>query len=110
PNSSSIRSGLFEAVPRNVIVLPVLFEDRVKAVIELASLSAFTASHLAFLEQLTASIGIVLNSIEATRASEWLLKQSKQLAKELQTQQKELQQTNEQLAKKAQQLAAQNAE
>src|SRR5438552_2122765 len=65
PNSISIRSGLFEAVPRNVIVLPVLFEDRVKAVIELASLSAFTASHLAFLEQLTASIGIVLNSIEA---------------------------------------------
>jgi CheY-like chemotaxis protein/signal transduction histidine kinase len=106
----TIRSGLFESVPRNVIVLPVLFEDRVKAVIELASLSAFTASHLAFLEQLTASIGIVLNSIEATMQTEGLLKQSQQLAAELQTQQKELQQTNEQLAQKAQQLAEQNAE
>ena len=105
-----IRSGLFEAIPRNVIVLPVLFEDRVKAVIELASLSAFTTSHLAFLEQLTASIGIVLNSIEATMQTEGLLKQSQQLAVELQTQQKELQQTNEQLAQKAQQLAEQNAE
>ena len=105
-----IRSGLFEAVPRNVIVLPVLFEDQVKAVIELASLSAFTASHLAFLEQLTASIGIVLNSIEATMQTEGLLKQSQQLAAELQTQQKELQQTNEQLAQKAQQLAEQNVE
>jgi len=105
-----IRSGLFEAVPRNIIVLPVLFEDRVKAVIELASLSAFTASHLAFLEQLTASIGIVLNSIEATMQTEGLLKQSQQLAIELQTQQKELQQTNEQLAQKAQQLAEQNVE
>jgi len=105
-----IRSGLFEAVPRNVIVLPVLFEDRVKAVIELASLSNFTASHLAFLEQLTASIGIVLNSIEATMQTESLLKQSQQLAAELQTQQKELQQTNEQLAQKAQQLAEQNVE
>jgi CheY-like chemotaxis protein/signal transduction histidine kinase/HAMP domain-containing protein len=105
-----IRSGLFESVPRNVIVLPVLFEDRVKAVIELASLSAFTASHLAFLEQLTASIGIVLNSIEATMQTEGLLKQSQQLAAELQTQQKELQQTNEQLAQKAQQLAEQNVE
>src|SRR5437867_4229018 len=110
PNSISIRSGLFEAVPRNVIVLPVLFEDRVKAVIELASLGAFTASHLAFLEQLTASIGIVLNSIEATMQTEGLLKQSQQLATELQTQQKELQQTNEQLAQKAQQLAEQNVE
>jgi HAMP domain-containing protein/CheY-like chemotaxis protein/putative methionine-R-sulfoxide reductase with GAF domain len=106
----SIRSGLFEAVPRNVIVLPVLFEDRVKAVIELASLSGFTASHLAFLEQLTASIGIVLNSIEATMQTEGLLKQSQQLATELQTQQRELQQTNEQLAQKAQQLAEQNVE
>ncbi|MGB6867970.1 MAG: HAMP domain-containing protein, partial [Acidobacteriaceae bacterium] len=105
-----IRSGLIEAVPRNMIVLPVLFEDRVKAVIELASLSVFTASHLAFLEQLTSSIGIVLNSIEATMQTEALLKQSQQLATELQTQQKELQQTNEQLAQKAQQLAEQNSE
>ena len=110
PKTISIRSGLFEAVPRNVIVLPVLFEDRVKAVIELASLSSFTASQLAFLEQLTTSIGIVLNSIEATMQTEGLLKQSQQLATELQTQQKELQQTNEQLAQKAQQLAEQNVE
>jgi HAMP domain-containing protein/CheY-like chemotaxis protein/signal transduction histidine kinase len=109
-NAVPVRSGLFEAVPRNVIVLPVLFEDRVKAVIELASLSSFTASHLAFLEQLTSSIGIVLNSIEATMQTEGLLKQSQQLATELQTQQKELQQTNEQLAQKAQQLAEQNVE
>jgi HAMP domain-containing protein/CheY-like chemotaxis protein/signal transduction histidine kinase len=105
-----IRSGLFQAVPRNVIVLPILFEDRVKAVIELASLSVFTASHLSFLEQLTSSIGIVLNSIEATMQTEGLLKQSQQLATELQTQQTELQQTNEQLAQKAQQLAEQNVE
>jgi HAMP domain-containing protein/CheY-like chemotaxis protein/signal transduction histidine kinase len=105
-----IQSGLFQAVPRNVIVLPVQFEDSVKAVIELASLRAFTTSHLAFLEQLTASIGIVLNSIEATMQTEGLLKQSQQLAAELQTQQTELQQTNEQLAQKAQQLAEQNVE
>ncbi|MEP7012176.1 MAG: HAMP domain-containing protein [Acidobacteriota bacterium] len=105
-----VSSGLFQAPPRNVIVLPVLFEDEVKAVIELASLSAFTASHLAFLEQLTASIGIVLNSIEATMQTEGLLVQSQQLAAELQTQKRELQQTNEQLAQKAQQLAEQNAE
>ena len=108
--TAPIQSGLFRARPKNVIVLPVVFEDRVKAVIELASLSAFTASHLAFLDQLTSSIGIVLNSIEATMQTEGLLKQSQQLAGELQAQQKELQQTNEQLAQKAQQLAEQNYE
>jgi HAMP domain-containing protein/signal transduction histidine kinase/DNA-binding response OmpR family regulator len=108
--AAPIRSGLFEAPPRNIVVLPVLFESEVKAVIELASLSVFTASQLTFLEQLTASIGIVLNSIEATMKTEGLLEQSQQLAGELQTQQKELQEKNEQLAQKAQQLAEQNAE
>jgi HAMP domain-containing protein/CheY-like chemotaxis protein/signal transduction histidine kinase len=109
-DTAPVRSGLFRALPRSVIVLPVVFEGRLKAVIELASLSNFTAPHLAFLEQLTDSIGIVLNSIEATMQTEGLLKQSQQLAAELQAQQKELQQTNDQLALKAQQLAEQNVE
>jgi CheY-like chemotaxis protein/signal transduction histidine kinase/HAMP domain-containing protein len=105
-----IGSALFKAVPKNVIVLPVLFENQVKAVIELASVSAFTTLQITFLEQLTTSIGIVLNSIEATMQTEGLLKQSQQLAAELQTQQAELQQTNDQLEQKAQQLAERNVE
>ena len=105
-----ITSGLFQAKPQHVIVLPVLFEVQVKAVIELASLGGFTDMQLTFLEQLTTSIGIVLNSIEATMQTEGLLKQSQQLATELQTQQRELQQTNEKLEQKAQQLADRNVE
>jgi HAMP domain-containing protein/CheY-like chemotaxis protein/signal transduction histidine kinase len=105
-----IGSALFKAVPRNVVVLPVLFESQVKAVIELASLSEFTALQMMFLEQLTTNIGIVVNSIEATMQTEGLLKQSQQLAGELQAQQRELQQTNEQLEQKAQQLAERNVE
>jgi HAMP domain-containing protein/CheY-like chemotaxis protein/signal transduction histidine kinase len=105
-----IRGGLVSARPRNVIALPVLYEGEVKAVIELASTHQFTASQLAFLEQLTGSIGVVLNTIEATMRTEGLLKQSQQLAGELQTQQTELQQTNAELANKARLLAEQNAE
>jgi HAMP domain-containing protein/CheY-like chemotaxis protein/signal transduction histidine kinase len=105
-----IRSGLFRAIPTNVVVLPVLFEGQVKAVIELASAGSFGDLQMSFLEQLTASIGIVLNSIEATMQTEGLLKQSQQLATELQMQQRELQQTNEQLEQKAQQLAERNVE
>jgi HAMP domain-containing protein/signal transduction histidine kinase/DNA-binding response OmpR family regulator len=108
--SISVVSGLTEVRPRQVLVIPVLFEGQVKAVIELASLQEFTASHLAFLDQLTGSIGIVLNTIEATMRTEGLLDQSQQLAGELQTQQKELQQTNEELAQKAKLLAEQNVE
>ncbi len=110
PNAVAIGSALFKAVPRNVVVLPVLFENQVKAVIELASLSQFTELQLTFLDQLTTNIGIVLNSIEATMQTEGLLKQSQQLAGELQTQQRELQQTNEQLEQKAEQLEERNIE
>ena len=79
-----IPSGLVEGNPKTVIVLPVLFEGRVKAVIELASVGTFTDLQVSFLDQLTARIGIVLNSIEATMQTEGLLKQSQQLAAELQ--------------------------
>src|SRR5262249_56952413 len=103
-----ISSGLFQAVPKSVMVLPILFEGQVKAVIELASLSHFTELQIAFLEQLTASIGIVLNSIEATMQTEDLLQQSQKLATELQSQPGELQQTNEQLEQKASELAQPN--
>jgi hypothetical protein len=108
--SLEVRGGLVSACPRSVIVLPVLYEGEVKAVLELASLYDFTPSQLAFLEQLTDSIGVVLNTIEATMRTEELLKQSQQLAGELQTQQRELQQTNEELATKARLLADQNVE
>src|SRR4029077_351214 len=107
-NVIPIGSASFKVRPRNVIVLPVLFENQAKAVIELGSISTFTALQIAFLEQLTASIGIVLNSIEATMQTEGLVTQSQQIAGELQAQQRELQQTNEQLEQKAEQLADRN--
>jgi HAMP domain-containing protein/CheY-like chemotaxis protein len=110
PEAVRVGSVLLQALPRNIVVFPVIFEGQIKAVLALASLSDFAPAHLAFLEQLTTSIGIVLNSIEATMQTEGLLKQSQQLAGELQTQQKELQQTNDQLEQKAQQLAERNVE
>jgi signal transduction histidine kinase/CheY-like chemotaxis protein/HAMP domain-containing protein len=107
---AKIGSGLGSALPTSIVVLPVLFEGETKAVIELASLYPFTAPQVSFLEQLTQSIGVVLNTIEATMRTESLLVQSQQLTTELQTRQTELQNTNEELATKAKQLAEQNAE
>ncbi|HEY1723091.1 MAG TPA: HAMP domain-containing protein [Magnetospirillaceae bacterium] len=105
-----ISTGLHKFMPKNIVVLPVLFEGQVKAVIKLSSVGSFSSLQISFLEQLTAGIGIVLNSIEATMQTEGLLKQSQQLAIELQTRQRELQQTNEQVEQKAQQLAERNVE
>ncbi|HJT31515.1 MAG TPA: response regulator, partial [Pirellulales bacterium] len=96
-----ISSGLGEAPPRNIVVLPVLFEGEVKAVIELASLNEFKDIHLTFLEQLADGIGIVLNTLSASMRTEELLKQSQSLTEELQSQQEELRETNARLQKQA---------
>ena len=109
-DTARLESVMLDAMPRSLLVFPIMFEDQIKAVIALASLHHFDPAHITFLEQLTTSIGIVLNSIEATMQTEGLLTQSQQLAAELQTQQKELQQTNEELEQKAQQLAERNVE
>src|SRR6267378_2585978 len=105
-----ISSGLGGAAPRNIVVLPILFEGQVKAVMELSSAEQFNPTHQAFLDQLTESIGIVLNTIEANTRTEDLLKQSQSLATELQSRQEELQQTNQELEEKARQLFEQNEE
>ncbi|WP_342113150.1 hybrid sensor histidine kinase/response regulator [Pseudoduganella sp. OTU4001] len=98
-----VSSGLGAAPPTNIVVLPILFEQQVKAVIEIASLDRFTETHLSFLDQLMESIGVVLNTIEANSRTESLLTQSQSLAQELQ-------QTNQELAEKARLLSEQNIE
>jgi HAMP domain-containing protein/signal transduction histidine kinase/CheY-like chemotaxis protein len=105
-----IFSGLGSASPQNILVLPVIFEGQVKGVLELASFERFSPAHEAFLDQLTESIGIVINTIEANTRTEDLLKQSQSLAHELQSRQQELQQTNQELEEKAGLLAHQNQE
>ena len=105
-----ISSALGEAKPHNIIVLPVLFDGEVKGVIELASFDRFSQTHEVFLGQLTESIGIVLNTIEASTRTENLLVQAQSQASALQSQQEELQKTNQQLEEKAGLLAAQNTE
>ena len=113
PDYIRIASGLGEAVPASIIVMPVLFEDSVMAVIELASFEGFTTVQRTFLDQVSELIGVVLNTILATMRTEELLVQSQTLAQELQsqseelqTQQEELQQTNKELEEQAASLKA----
>ena len=80
----SVRSGLGEASPSALVVLPVDFEGRVKAVIELGSMEQFSPTHLDFLDQLADGIGVVINTLEANMRTEDLLKQSQILFAEAQ--------------------------
>jgi HAMP domain-containing protein/signal transduction histidine kinase/CheY-like chemotaxis protein len=111
PGFVRIGSGLGHSAPANITILPALFEDEVKAVIELASFGEFNETHQSFLDQLMESVGIVLNTIAATMRTEGLLTQSQLLTQELQTRQselttkqEELHATNEELQEKAQLL------
>ena len=105
-----INSGLGDSPPLNVVVLPILFEGSVRAVIELASFAAFSPTHQSFLEQLTESIGLVLNTVEATSVTEQLLERAQSQAQELQSRQEQLRQSNEELAEQAALLADKNSE
>jgi HAMP domain-containing protein/CheY-like chemotaxis protein/signal transduction histidine kinase len=101
-----INSGLGESKPLNIIVLPIVFEGAVLAVMELASFTRFTETYQSLLDQLTESIGVVLNTIQANMRTEELLTQSQSLAEELQTQQEELTETNKRLESQAKSLQA----
>ncbi|MFE7223364.1 HAMP domain-containing protein [Nocardioides sp. NPDC057577] len=110
-----ISSGHGSAAPTSIVVLPVVFEEKVIGVVELASFRPFSTVHMQFLEQLAESIGVSLNAIMASSRTEELLVESQRLAAELQDkqdegerQQVELQQSNAALEEKARQLADQN--
>ena len=105
-----INSGLGEATPLNIIVLPILFEGSVRAVIELASFSAFSPTHQSLLDQLAESIGLVLNTVAATSVTDMLLEQSLSQAQELQSRQEQLHESNQGLAEQAALLADKNLE
>jgi signal transduction histidine kinase/HAMP domain-containing protein/ActR/RegA family two-component response regulator len=99
-----INSGLGDSPPLNIIVLPILFEGSVRAVVELASFSVFSATHQSFLDQLTESIGIVLNTIEANALTETLLEQSQSQAHELRARNQEVELAKRLVEEKAEQL------
>jgi HAMP domain-containing protein/signal transduction histidine kinase/CheY-like chemotaxis protein len=105
-----IGSGLGDAPPVSVIILPVLFETQIKAVIELASFGHFGETHLDFLNQLTESIGIVLNTIETNSRTEELLAQSQSLTDELRRTNEELQDKAHLLVKQKEEVEAKNKE
>ncbi|MEW5820247.1 MAG: response regulator [Cyanobacteriota bacterium] len=105
-----ISSGLGEARPFNIVVLPVTFEKEIKAVIELASFSDFNDNTLEFLEQFTENIGITINTIEANTRTEDLLRKTQTQAEELKIQQEELKTVNEELEVQQEELKAANEE
>ncbi|MGW6979229.1 response regulator, partial [Streptomyces sp. NPDC054932] len=117
PGDYVISSGLGHTTPGSLIILPIVVEDQVLGVIELASFSAFTPVHRDFLGQLMETIGVNVNTIVANARTDELLEESQRLtgelqarSEELQVQQVELQRSNAELEEKAALLASQNSD
>ena len=111
----TIGSGIGRTAPTSLILLPIMVEEQVLGVIELASVNRFTPVHRDFLEQLMETIGVNVNTVVANARTDELLGESQRLASELQArsgelqnQQEELQRSNAELEEKAALLAAQN--
>ena len=92
-----ISSGLGEAPPANLAIMPIMFEDQVLGVVELASFTKFTTIQIAFLEQLAETLGISVNALIANSRTDTLLEESQRLTAELQTRSSELQARSEEL-------------
>jgi hypothetical protein len=105
-----INSGLGSSSPLNIIVLPVLFDGTVRAVIELASFSAFSEIYQTFLDRFAESVGLVLNAIDANTLTENLLEQAQAQAEVLRQQREELRESNDDLARQAVLMAEKNSE
>jgi GAF domain-containing protein len=112
----TVGSGLGQAAPVSIAVLPILFEDQVLGVLELASLTRFSDVHLAFFDQFVGTIGVAINTIMANSRTEALLSESQRLTSqlqersvELQRQQAELRRSNAELEDKAALLASRTA-
>jgi HAMP domain-containing protein/signal transduction histidine kinase/DNA-binding response OmpR family regulator len=110
PGYIKVGSGLGDAAPADILVMPVLFEDQVLGVIELASLRLFSGVNRDFLDRITETIGVVINTIRANMRTEELLAQSQGLTQELQKQSEELRNTNDELEEKARLLSEQNSD
>jgi signal transduction histidine kinase/HAMP domain-containing protein/ActR/RegA family two-component response regulator len=115
PGYVTVGSGLGQSASTHLAVLPILFEDQVVGVLELASLHRFSDLHLAFFDRFVPTIGVTINAIMANSRTEVLLTESQRLATqlqersdELQRQQAELRRSNAELEEKAALLAKQN--
>jgi hypothetical protein len=106
----AVTSGLGEAVPRNLIVVPLVYRDVVEGVIELGAFQEITDTHIQFLNQTAEGIAIAFNSARSRTKIQQLLEESQVQSEELQAQQEELRQTNEELEEKAKLLLKQNQE
>lgn len=109
-NYVSITSGLGKALPRSIVIVPLLYNNGVYGVIELASFKSFDAHEIAFIERVAESIASTIATVQVNERTRRLLEQSQQLSEEMKSQEEELRQNQEELQATSEQMRRRQSE
>lgn len=103
-----IQSGLGQAHPSSIVIVPVLYEGSIEAVVELAGLTPFSEMHMDLLKEVIGPLGITIDNLHGRMEVERLLIESQVLTEELQSQAEELQTQSEELQMQAEEMKITN--
>lgn len=92
-----VRTGLLDAPPSELVLVPIEYEDHVLGVVELAALQPFKPLQHMLIEQVMENAGITMNSIRGHMKVQALLVESQAMTEELQSQSEEMQLQQEEL-------------
>jgi PAS domain S-box-containing protein len=92
-----ITSGLGEALPKNLMIIPLLMNEKVYGVIELASFNFFDEHHRTFIQKLAESIASTLSAVRINQQTRKLLTESQSQAEQMRSQEEEMRQNMEEL-------------
>ncbi|MBH0169221.1 response regulator [Fictibacillus sp. 18YEL24] len=99
-----ISSGLGETKPNSILIAPIVHEDEIVAVIELASLNSYSNQHITFIEKVLETFGLTINRVIDRMEIARLLSESQAMTEELQAQSEELQTQSEELQMQSEEL------
>lgn len=109
-NYISISSGLGEAKPRTLLIVPLKIEESVLGIVELASFTKFEDFHVDFVEKVAQSIAQTITSVRTNIRTTELLEKTQQQAEEMKAQEEEVRQNLEELATIKEELEKRNDE
>ncbi|CAA9303978.1 MAG: hypothetical protein AVDCRST_MAG56-5667 [uncultured Cytophagales bacterium] len=109
-NYISIKSGLGGANPRSILIVPLVVNDKIEGVIELASFNLFQPFEIEFMQKLGESIASTIASVKINERTKHLLEESQMQSEQMRAQEEEMRQNMEEIAATQEEMQRKNSE